>query len=848
MKKIISENKKKGKKKCENNFIYLKNDSFKNDFDANIIIDINYITIFIINFLIIINMFKQINNNQIVFKDSKISLKIKGTGEIGIFGNGKFNNFTGIDHLKEVKINGNIQVEIRNKYYFNQTDNFVELTFDDNLNSCEHMFDQCTKMTKINLNYFDTSQITNMNCMFWNCSSLTYLDLSNFNTSKVKNMNCLFSFCSSLTSLDLSNFDISQVSNMNGMFQSCSSLTSLNLSNFIVSNALTIESMFKDCHNLEYINLYSFNEEKLNKNMYIFKEVPINVVICLNENVNEDNIPQIKSLSCHVNYCLNDWKSKKLKIINETNICIESCDNTLQYIYEYNGICIERCPKGFLHDENNNKFNICKCDLEQCLICPKVASNLNLCTKCDTNYYPKESDINNLGEYINCYNDTQEGYYLDITKKLYKKCYNTCKTCNKGGNKLTHNCLECDNNLLFAMKVNNYLNCYENCDYYYYFDNDYNFHCTNNYSCPNEYPKLIKNKKECIKYNIEEIINNLLINNTINKDDISKEEEIKYYDNILKIIENEFTSDNYDTTNIDKGQDNIIKSGKITTTLTTTENQKNNINNNMTRLDLGECETKLRNYYNISVNESIYIKKIDINQDDMNTLKVEYDVYARLFGNNLIKLNLTVCKKNKISILIPIVINENLDKYNSSSGYYNDICYTTTSEDGTDITLIDRQKEYINKDKIICQENCDFLDYDYDTLVAKCSCNIKESSDSFSDMSINKDRLLDNFINIKNFMNFKFLICYKKIFNKNGIINNIGCFILILITLFHIITILIFCIKQFSSLKDKIKKIFNEKKLFKINRFTNKKNYLNKNNNKHFNKMNISHMKTMNYS
>ena len=166
MKKIISENKKKEKKKCENNFIYLKNDSFKNNFDANIIIDINYITIFIINFLIIINMFKQINNNQIVFKESKISLKIKGTGEIRIFGNGGYSYFTGINHLKEVKINGNIQAEISNKYYFNQTDNFVELIFDDNLNSSEHMFDQCTKMTEINLTYFDTSQITNMNCMF----------------------------------------------------------------------------------------------------------------------------------------------------------------------------------------------------------------------------------------------------------------------------------------------------------------------------------------------------------------------------------------------------------------------------------------------------------------------------------------------------------------------------------------------------------------------------------------------------------------------------------------------------------------------------------------------------------
>ena len=456
MKKIRSENKKKEKKKCENNYIYLKNDSFKNNFDANIIIDINYITIFIINFLIIINMFRQINSNQIVFKDSKISLKINGTGEIGIFGNGNFNNFTGIDHLKEVKINGNIYTEIRNKYFFNQIDNFVELIFDDNLNSCEHMFDQCTKMTEINLAYFDTSQIANMNCMFWNCSSLTSLDLSNFNTSKVSNMNGMFQSCSSLTSLDLSNFDTSQVSNMNGMFKSCSSLTSLNLSNFIVSNALTIESMFEDCHNLEYINLYSFNEEQLKSNNDIFKEVPINNVICLNENVNEENIWQITSLSCHVNYCLNDWKSKKINIISETNICIESFDNTLQYKYEYNGICIERCPKGFLDDENNNKLIIYKCHLAQCLICPKVASYLNLCIRCETNYYPKESDINNLGEYINCYNDTPEGYYLDIINKLYKKCYNTCKTCNIGGNKLTHNCLECDNNLLFKVNVNNF--------------------------------------------------------------------------------------------------------------------------------------------------------------------------------------------------------------------------------------------------------------------------------------------------------------------------------------------------------------------------------------------------------
>ena len=142
---------------------------------------------------------------------------------------------------------------------------------------------------------------------------------------------------------------------------------------------------------------------------------------------------------------------------------------------------------------------------------------------------------------------------------------------------------------------------------------------------------------------------------------------------------------------------------KISTTLTTCENQRNNINNNMSKIDLGECETKLRNFYHIPDNEQIYIKKIDIIQDEMNTLKVEYDVYAKLFGINLIKLNLTACENSKISIFLPMKITESLDKLNSSSGYYNDICYTTTSEDGTDITLKDRKTEFIDKDKTVCQ-------------------------------------------------------------------------------------------------------------------------------------------------
>ena len=46
---------------------------------------------------------------------------------------------------------------------------------------------------------------------------------------------------------------------------------------------------------------------------------------------------------------------------------------------------------------------------------------------------------------------------------------------------------------------------------------------------------------------------------------------------------------------------------------------------------------------------------MDIAQDKMNTVKVEYDIYYKLFENNLTKLNLTICKDSKISIFIPLI-------------------------------------------------------------------------------------------------------------------------------------------------------------------------------------------------
>ena len=105
-----------------------------------------------------------------------------------------------------------------------------------------------------------------------------------------------------------------------------------------------------------------------------------------------------------------------------------------------------------------------------------------------------------------------------------------------------------------------------------------------------------EDKLECIKNDFNNLLENLGIikNNKLKK--MSKEEEVKYYDNIIAIIEEGLTS-NYDTSKLDDGQDEYITLEKLTISITTVENQKNNINSNMTRIDLGECETLMNIIY-----------------------------------------------------------------------------------------------------------------------------------------------------------------------------------------------------------------------------------------------------------
>ena len=358
---------------------------------------------------------------------------------------------------------------------------------------------------------------------------------------------------------------------------------------------------------------------------------------------------------------------------------------------------------------------------------------------------------------VNCISSTEK-------ELLNQSCYLSCKSCDANGNDSVHNCIECDEDFIFEKNLNNsiYKNCYKNCSNYHYYDINLNkSYCTEDEHCPEIYKKLILDKRECIDncsrdsiyiYEYENICfnesfskkinnsysnsyDNLLTNELTNKPDFINYSEKSTYFQYNTIKKTDIIYYKYNNTNetgldsnfiekfikgidiekIDQGNIKILEKGDLSIILTSTKIQKIDENTNNITIDLKECEYILKDFYNISYNSPLYILKYIFEEKGMKIPKVEYEIYYPLYSIDLIRLNLSSCKGTKIDISIPVKINDSLEKYNSSSDYYNNICSKTTSKIGTDITLKDRRKEFIEQNMTLCDANCKLSEYDYIT-------------------------------------------------------------------------------------------------------------------------------------
>ena len=561
------------------------------------------------------------------------------------------------------------------------------------------------------------------------------------------NLNCLFKDCINIIEIDFSGFYFSSRYLLAfQMFYNCTSLTSINIQPSSTAYLGKIAEMFSYCESLTSIDLSKFNlASQVTNSSGMFR-----------------GCRSLTSLDL----------SSFIGTLNYGQYMFDDCPNLI-FVNIY-GLHFCTSPRNIEHFFSTKNIVFSGgCDVYNSLVVDYVKNDYNTQNQMKLNLengdYVRDCSYTANNRYLylaRCYDSCPNGTYTNNLK--CEKCHPDCETCEGPPEPGNTNCALCKSKYK-NLKSGNCM-----------------------YDCTEETPFEVITYHICVKYcPIKELLDNDCILA------YQSDNENKLYDIMIGNINHGFTSEQYDIEHLELGGEDVIEYGKMTVKLTTSENEKNNLNINSTTIDLKGCENILIEKNNIPEGENLFIKKIEIKQDGMKIPKIEYDIYRKIQtdnGRRLEKLDLSVCKNNRVHLSIPISLPENidLDKLNISGKYLNDRCYPATSDSGTDITIKDRRDEFVQQNQTICQEDCFIYDYNKTVKRVECSCEAKESSSSFKDMNIDNTKLFDQFKDIKNIMNIDIVLCLN---------------VIIPFVTFHFIVVIIFYCKQKKELFKKIENI-----------------------------------------
>ena len=837
---LIKQNNKKSFKKNIKN-----NGEYKNKIKTILYIN----NILSINFMLFISFFNisfSKNNIRKLNLNNQITIIGEGNGEsIAIIG-------ADIVNPNEVIINDVKQQNIGTNYKLTESKNTIIFSWNAPLNSCRNMFYNMAYIEYVDLSDFDSSQVATMEGMFYGCSNLKSINLKNLNTSSLISMEKMFQSCISLISLDLSNFKTSLVRNMRDIFNGCTSLVSVNLSNLNTRSLATMESMFKNdeslisldlssfnisavevirdtfigCKSLVYVNLISFIEREYVTVNNIFSDESNNSIYCIDESKSPRIYSCIQSKNGN-NDCNNACFSENKKIIVEKKKCIDECKNDDIYIYEYNNICYdskqittdsitEYNENSIINDITDYTENVEKSENTE-ISETVVKTDIEITNKIEENENTDKTD--NYGDTTIIDDKNKETYNTENYEDENTNEIESIKTDEKDNKEYNEN----------SEKVQKTEDIKEIED----------LKTTEN----DEKSKINENTDKFISTDIKE--NNSEIIEQLFAEKFFKQEKINEktfeIDEIIKKIQTDLIKGNIDSLlqNVTNGtkQDLIASDKDIIYQITTTENQKNNNYSNISTINLGECENKLKEIYHIDNNLSLIILKIDYFMPGLLIPVIGYEVYDPI---NKTQLDLNYCKDITIKLNIPVSINEsNIFKHDPNSEYYNDECNRYTTDNGTDILINDRQNEYIENNLSLCENNCTFKGYDKDTKKALCECETKPKIGLISEIILDENILSNNFNNTNNITsNIVTMKCVDTLFSKDGLLTNIGSYLLLFTFIFFAISIVIFYKCGYHIIESEIQEIINlDRKAKKINKLKNKINKINIYNNEDKNRI-----------
>ena len=630
----------------------------------------------------------------------------------------------------------------------------------------DNMFYQCDSLISIDLSNKKLPKLTTMEGMFNLCSSLIEVNFENSNLESVDNMNQMFFNCDSLASVNFNNITLTNLENMTQMFYGCDSLTSLDLSFFNSNKIKNIIQLFYKCSSLEDINLSNFNTSLIESMEQVFYGCSSLESLNLSS-FNTNSVWNMEEMFADCSALLSlDLSNFNFDLVSNVKNMFNGCSE-LDYINIYNFHDINETEKMFEGVKENLVFCIGDESKAQNIINTLKSRKCKI-LDCSENYEDNQKKLiikeeNNKICLDKC-------YYDDVYKyELNNKCYETCPE-EYAPNNITYKCEKrCQLIINFIFTID------KECVYI--------FHSSSFYLGDYE---LVNSNNDLTLY-----IANLTINDIQNGT----------LDFLLINVTNEIKADY------------IIKEDNVIFHITSSYNQNTKEYNNISKLYLEECEKILKKHYHIEDKETLIIFKIDNFVEGINIPIIKYEIFH---PNTKEKLNISLCKN--IRLTFSVSIDENMVfKHDPTSDYYNDICYPYTTEKKTDISLYDRKNEYNINNMSLCEKNCNFIEYNSTTKKVICECDVQNRSPLQLDDIINKERLLNNFVDIKTISNINLLKCYETLFSKNGLINNVGNYIILSIVLIYIVSLFIFIIKEFSWLIEKIKNLMKIKSLEKSN-------------------------------
>ena len=346
--------------------------------------------------------------------------------------------------------------------------------------------------------------------------------------------------------------------------------------------------------------------------------------------------------------------------------------------------------------------------------------------------------------------------------------------------------------------------------------------------------------KAIIFYHINETedfqacLNEDILKNQCDKS-ITNKQIKEIYDDLKNFLFDNFTNENI-----------LLITENVVFQLSSLKEQKNKSSDYLfiSNVDLGKCENLLKNKANLTDEDDLIIFKTDIKSDDLKITYIQYEIYNPY---TKIKLDLDICSKESIYIYSPILItseeeslydslnNSGYNLFDSHDSFYNDICATFTTKNGTDISLKDRYNSIYNniKEYSMCQNNCTFLYYNTSTKKAKCECSAQIEDTITDKNSIDfKNKIMDKLLTVIKNSNYLVLKCYKLVFSLNGQIKNMGSYIMTFLVFIFIISMILYFILGVKKMHMIILEIIFLKKGNSNFNFKNKSKILNKNKNK----------------